>query len=90
MGTQDVFAIFATHEPAERTAVALQLMDAPGLAAFFVDGEHQATVLQLFVDLDGGRRKEDGARAFNDVLVSDEPAGLRILAGEISGSGNIF
>ena len=56
-------------------------MDGPRLGAVLVDGQDQAAVTQLLVQLGGCRRQQQHHRALDAIRVGREPPGRRILAG---------
>ena len=61
---QYLLALFPGKYAFDRLLFALQPVDRLGLAAVFIDRQHQAAVQELFVELDGSRRQEDHDRAF--------------------------
>ena len=69
------------EDAVERRGPPLQLVDAPRLLAALVDGQDEAAVEELLVDLDRRRRQEDHHRPFDAVFLRDEAPGLRVLAG---------
>ena len=69
------------QDAVERRGPPLQLVDAPRLLPALVDGQDEAAVEELLVDLDRRRRQEDHHRPFDAVLLRDEPSRLRVLAG---------
>ncbi|OTA15313.1 hypothetical protein Xbed_03604 [Xenorhabdus beddingii] len=56
-------------------------MDRFGLFAGFVDGQHQTTVQQLFIHINGGGGEHQHHRAFDGVAFGDQIARRLILAG---------
>ena len=62
-------------------------MDRLGLFSRFIHREHQATVHQLFIDVDGGGGQEQHHRAFDPVLFGHQVAGGLVLAG--AGDGQL-
>ena len=81
----DVAPLLAPHQAFQRLLLALQSVDGLRLLALFVDGEHQAAVQQLLIEVDGGGGQEDHDRAFHAVLMRDQLAGGRILSGRRDG-----
>jgi hypothetical protein len=65
----------------ERLRLTLPAVDGAGLLAVLVHRQRETAVEQLFVDLDGGGGEEDHHRAFDAVLMRDQAAGGRVLAG---------
>ena len=66
-------ALLRGQQAFERLRLALQPVDGLRLLAVLVHRQHQAAVQQFLVDVDGRGRQEDHHRAFDAVLLRDQP-----------------
>ena len=83
MDAQDFFALVPGQQAFEGLRLALLLVDRLRLRAVLVHGQHQAAIQKLFVQVYRRRGEEEHHRAFDAILVRDEPpvvASLPVLA----------
>ena len=73
MDCRIVFAVLPRQQPFERLRLALLFVDGLGLRAVFVHRQHQAAIQQLFVQVYRRGGEEDHHRAFDAILMRDEP-----------------
>ena len=81
----DLRAPLAPDRALSRARQPLRLVNGDGLLPGLVHREHDAPVLQLLVEVDGGGGQEDRRRAFDVVLVGHQLARGRVLAGRGDG-----
>ena len=70
VGVEDTLFLQVALQAAEHFCLALEQVDGFGLLARFVDGQDEAAVEQLFVNIDRRRGEEDHDRAFDVVFLS--------------------
>ena len=73
--------VLARRQPRQRLLIPLPGMDGAGLVAALVDGQHQAAVGQLLVEVDGGRGQHQRHRPLNLVFLRHQLARHRVFAG---------
>ena len=77
---QKLRALGLRHDAGQCAPLALERMDARRLLGAFVDGQCEAAVLQLLVQVDRRRCQHDHDRPFDAVFLRLHPARLRVLA----------
>ena len=78
--SEDCRTVFFGGEASQRFLEALARMDGAGLVAALIDGQHQAAVFQLLVEVDRGRRHHQGHRAFDAIFLGDQLSRGGVLA----------
>ena len=73
MHAEDLFALLPRQQSFDGLRLALFFVDRLRLRAVLVHRQHQATIQKFFIQVDGRRREEEHHRAFDAVLVRDEP-----------------
>ena len=77
---QGFLPLLLGQQPGKRLPLSLELMNRACLLPVFIDRQHDATVQQLFVDLDGSGCKEDHYRPLHPVFLRHQAARAGILA----------
>ena len=78
---EDGLSLLAGQQPGERPALALEPVDRPRLLPGLVDGQDEAPVEQLLVDVDRRGGEKDRHRPLDPVLVGHQAPRGRVLAG---------
>ncbi|PHM21940.1 hypothetical protein Xbud_03837 [Xenorhabdus budapestensis] len=76
----EIVPLVFSQQAFECLFLALQRMDSFGLFAGFIDRQHQTTVQQFFIHINGGGGEHQHHRAFHGVAFGDEVSGRFILA----------
>ena len=82
MHAEDFFALVPGQQPFDGLRFALLSVDRLRLRAVLVHGQHQTAVEKFFVEIDRRRGEEEHHRAFDAILVRDEPSGRGVFAGD--------